>query len=177
MRISLHKRNDLSEVEGQELKNLSQAVYSPEDVSNWPGRSLEWSRPEIAIFLRENDEQLACHAGLLIRSALYNGADVRIGGVGGVMTRPDARRQGYAAQALKSALDFFHENLADFGLLVCEHRLLDYYGQSGWKEFNGQLLVMQHAAPAEFTFNKVMVQDVKKTSPVTGVIDLLGPPW
>jgi len=58
-----------------------------------------------------------------------------------------------------------------------DQRLLDYYNGLGWQEFAGRLLVRQHGAPAEFTFNRVMTCGVRSAAPQTGTIDLLGPPW
>jgi predicted acetyltransferase len=121
---------------------------------------------------------LVSYAGLVVRSALFDGRPVRIGGIGGVKTHPAARRQGCAARAVRRAVAYFRER-ADitFGLLVCEPHLIDYYGRLGWQVFGGRLLVTQHGAPVEFTLNRVMVCGVQEAGPSAGTIDLAGPPW
>jgi aminoglycoside 2'-N-acetyltransferase I len=169
---------DLTDDTRADLAALSQAVYPPEVSAAWPGRHLEWSAHESAVVMRAADGELICYVGLVVRSALYNGQPVRIGGIGGVKTHPTARRQGCAALAIRRAVGFFHER-ADigFGLLVCEPQLTGYYGRLGWNEFGGRLLVRQRGVPVEFTFNRVMVCGVQGVGPSTGTIDLMGPPW
>ena len=161
-----------------DVAGLSRAVYPPEVSEAWPGRHLEWSAHESAILTRAADGQLIGYAGLVVRSGMYEGRPVRIGGIGGVKTHPTARRQGCAARAIRRAVEFFHEcGDIGFGLLVCEPHLIDYYGRLGWQEFAGRLLVTQRGVPVEFTLNRIMVCGVREASPSAGTIDLQGPPW
>jgi aminoglycoside 2'-N-acetyltransferase I len=161
-----------------DLAALSRAVYPPEVSAAGPGRHWEWSAHEAAVLLRAADGELICYAGLVIRSALYDGRPVRVGGIGGVKTHPAARRQGCAARAVGRAVAYFHERGdIEFGLLVCEPHLIGYYGRLGWQEFGGRLLVTQRGVPVEFTLNRVMVCGVQWVGPSAGTIDLAGPPW
>ena len=52
----------------------------------------------------------------------WNGRKVHIGGIGGVATRADSRRRGYASIALNAAVQTMreHEGATDFALLFCE---------------------------------------------------------
>ena len=169
---------DLTEEGRADLAALSLAVYPPEVSAGWPGRHWEWSAHESAVLTRTADGELICYIGLVVRSALYGGRPVQVGGIGGVKTHPAARRQGYAAQAVRRAISFFHERGdIGFGLLVCEPHLLGYYRRLGWQEFGGRLLVTQGGVPVEFTLNRVMVCAVQEAGPCAGTIDLLGPPW
>lgn len=169
---------ELTDDARDDLAALSQAVYPPEASANWLGRYLEWTAPEAGVFIRDAAGKLVCYVGMVIRSARHEGRPVQIGGIGGVKTYPAARRQGLAAQAISRAMEFFREQTAiDFGLLVCEPHLVDYYSRLGWEKFAGRLLITQHGKPAEFTFNRVMVRGVRRAIPTAGTIDLLGPPW
>ena len=63
------------------------------------------------------------HAGVLRHDAHANGRRVLIGGVGGVVTVPGARRRGHAGQLLRHAAAFRRDEWkVDFALLFCIDR-------------------------------------------------------
>lgn len=125
-----------------------------------------------------HDLGLIHYTGLLSREAVWQDNAVLIGGVGGVKTHPESRGRGYASLALSRAVEFFREPLAvDFGLLVCDDRLVDFYKGRQWRLFEGTLFTNQFGERAEFTFNRVMVRDITRDAPPRGELDLLGPPW
>ncbi|MEX2138990.1 MAG: GNAT family N-acetyltransferase [Pirellulales bacterium] len=168
----------LSEPDREAIRLLSLAVYPPETLADWPGRHIEWSPPEWCVPLWNEDGTLVSYVGVHLRDALCEEHPVRIGGVGGVKTHPTARGRGLASLGVRRAVEFFGQQPnIDFALLVCEPRLLGFYSRLGWREFNGRLLVQQHGASAEFTFNRVMTHPIRAEAPTVGVIDLRGPPW
>lgn len=120
---------------------------------------------------------MASYAAVVIREGSLDGRPATIGGVGGVKTHPIARGRGYGAAVMREAVRLWTERLVDFGLLVCEPGLIDYYTQLGWTEFDGELLTLQKGKSVPFEFNKVMLLGVGVRPPRTGVIDLTGPPW
>lgn len=159
------------------MRTLTEAVYSLEDAAGWPGRDLEWSAAQIDIFLSDETDRLASYAGVVVREGRVDHRPVVIGGVGGVKTHPDARGKGYAAVVMTEAALFWADRRVDFGLLVCEPGLIDYYSRLGWSEFSGTLMTLQKGRLEPFEFNRVMVRDVASRAPVVGTIDLAGPPW
>lgn len=167
----------LTDVERAEVRALALAVYPPETVAGWPGRAVEWAPADWCVLGRDTGHVLRSYAGLLIRDATLNGRPVRVGGVGGVKTHPDARGRGFAAAAVARGVDFFHEQGADFALLVCESELMPYYRRLGWAEFDGTPLVTQRGEPVAFTFNRAMTHGVGSAAPAGGRLDLCGPPW
>jgi hypothetical protein len=168
----------LSEADRAAIRALSQAVYPPAEAADWPGRSIEWANPEWCVRVWGPDGTLASFVGVLLRQAAYNEQPVTVGGVGGVMSHPLARRRGYAKMGMQRASQFFSQQSGvGFSLLVCEPRLIHYYGSMGWREFMGKLWVRQHGSIAEFTFNRVMTLGVSQEAPIDGAIDLCGPPW
>ena len=168
----------LTEADRTAIRALSQAVYPPAEAADWPGRFIEWANPEWCVRVWGPDGALASFVGVLLRHAAYNEQPVCIGGVGGVMTHPAARRRGYAKIGLHRASKFFSEQPnVGFALLVCEARLIQYYGSMGWREFTGKLWVRQHGEMAEFTFNRIMTLGISQEAPTVGAIDLCGPPW
>lgn len=169
---------DLSDQERAAIRSLSQAVYPPAESAEWPGRHIEWAEPEWCGRVWGEQGELASYVGALLRQGTLDGKSVWIGGVGGLMTHPALRRRGYAEQGLSRAVGFFREHgSVAFGLLVCEPRLLPYYGRLGWCEFVGDLRVRQRGATERFTFNRVMTVGVAQAAPLEGVIDLCGRPW
>ena len=130
------------------------------------------------MLVTSDEGELVSYTGIVVRNATHDRHPVRIGGIGGVKTHPDARRRGHAARGLQRSTAFFREHKAiDFALLVCDPGLIAYYSRFGWKEFGGTLFTAQSGKTVEFVFNRVMVLDVRSTAPLDGLIDLQGPPW
>ncbi|MBI2519136.1 MAG: GNAT family N-acetyltransferase [Bdellovibrio sp.] len=177
MRIELYRATELTQNQIAALRTLSQAVYPPESIVNWPGRSIEWAAAEWRIFCWDEQGKALSHVGVFLRQGQINGTPVTIGGVGGILTHPDSRRQGLASKGIHRAIDFFRDGGADFALLVCEPDLVPLYKKLDWQTFSGTLLVLQQGVPCEFTFNLPMTLGVLSQSPHEGIIDLMGPPW
>jgi predicted N-acetyltransferase YhbS len=176
--VTLDRVADLSDADRERVRLLSLAVYPPEQLADWPGRSVEWSTPEWCARVRDKEGILVSYVGVYVREAEFDGRPVRVAGIGNVKTHPGARRRGLAALGIRRAIEFFHEQPGiAFALLVCEGRLLGYYARLGWREFGGQLLVRQLGAVAEYTLSRAMTHGVESEGPAAGVIDLCGPPW
>lgn len=176
--IALARVSDFLDADRDALRALSEAVYPPAQFADSPGRRREWAPPEWGVRLYADDGTLTSYVGIGLRDGLQDGRAVRIGGIGSVKTHPSARQRGLAALGMQHATRFFHEQGdVAFALLVCEPRLLHYYGALGWHEFSGELYVTQRGVPERFTFNRVMALDVNLPAPRSGSIDLLGPPW
>ena len=176
--VSMKPIADWTDIERATLRELSQTVYPPEEASAWPGRELDWTAAEWGIRVVNSEGELVSFTGVVLRQVKIDGRSVWIGGVGGVKTHPAARRRGYAAIGLQRAMEFFHEQPdVEFALLVCEPELIEYYSRLGWKQFKGRLLTMQKGETEEFTFDRVMVIDVRSAGPMKGTLDLQGPPW
>ena len=176
--VRLDRVADFAVADRDAVRALSAAVYPPAQFADAPGRKREWAAPEWAVRLYGDDGALVSYVGICLRDGLHNGEPVRIGGIGSVKTHPAARKRGLAAVGLGRAADFFRaQGDVAFALLVCEPRLLGYYGSLGWREFSGGLHVTQRGVPETFTFNRVMTCAVNAPAPEIGDIDLLGPPW
>ena len=180
MPIKLHKVADLTTVETAALGELNATVHPPETVASWQGRSIEWASAQWRMIYWDEAGQALSHVGIVLRTGEANGKQVMIGGVGGVMTRPNARRQGLASKAINLAVEFFLKQRTDFGLLVCETKLVPFYERLHWRCYGDELLVTQHGKKSLFTFNRPMIHSVCIDGPSVGAIsaiDLQGPPW
>jgi GNAT superfamily N-acetyltransferase len=178
MRWDVRPAAELSADEKQALRTLTAAVYPPDGDVAWPGRAIEWAAPHWSVIGSDAAGAALCHVGVLVRKARWNERGVHIGGIGGVKTHPAARRQGLATEGMRRAVDFFRQRGdLDFGLLVCEPRLVPFYEGMGWRPFPGKLLVTQGGATVPFTFNLPMTTPLGLQQTLAGTIDLLGPPW
>jgi predicted acetyltransferase len=107
-----------------------------------------------------------------------DGRAVRVGGVGEVMTAPDARRRGHATTALKAMCRHLIEvRQISFLMLFCAPTLYGFYGRLGWQPFTGKLLIGQRGDSIAFPLDPPLVQDGRETVPAGGTLDLRGPAW
>jgi GNAT superfamily N-acetyltransferase len=177
MPIRVHNATGLTTAETAALGALRVAVYPPEFMATWPGRSIEWAKPQWRAIVWDEHGRAHCHVGIFLRQGAVDGKPVKIGGIGGVMTHPDVRRKGFASAAINQSIEFLREQQADFALLVCEPKLVAFYQRLGWRRHDGKLMVTQRSKCVEFTFNLPMVHGVCTDGPTAGTIDLCGPPW
>jgi GNAT superfamily N-acetyltransferase len=178
MRWELRRVADLTTGEQVAVRTLALAVYPPEVAAGWLGRAIEWAPHEWTVIGWDAAGAALCYVGVVLRQARWNNRAVRVGGIGSVKTHPASRGRGLATTAIQRALDFFREQGdVDFGLLVCEPDLVPFYERLGWRRFPGDLLVVQRQATVPFTFNLTMTTPVRLQEPLSGTIDLMGPPW
>jgi aminoglycoside 2'-N-acetyltransferase I len=156
---------------------LLKAVWSSEIIATLPWRDVVWANPDRRLLAFNRDDEVICHLAIVLRDAAWNGRAVRIGGIGGVATREDSRRQGAASTAMRRAIQEIQETYkADFGLLFCEPRHASLYVSLGWRSFEGEVFVMQPQGRVRFDATNPYVFDLK-IAPRAGVLDLCGLPW
>ena len=168
---------EFSDAERDALRRLTLAVYPPGAAGEAEHTKREWRAGEWGARLHADDGTLVSYVGITLREARLDDRPVLIGGIGGVKTHPGARGRGFAARGIAHALGFMREQKAAFALLVCRPPLVPYYAGLGWQTFEGRLLVRQFGAVEHFTFNEVMTHALHEPAPLTGTLDLLGPPW
>ncbi len=102
---------------------------------------------------------------------------MHIGGIGGVSTRADCRRRGYASLALDAAVQTMRANEAvKFALLFCEPHNFAFYEARGWHRFTGEIWCEQPEGRIRFEAMTPFVFDIVR-APRGGTIDLCGLPW
>ena len=178
MHLDLKPATELSKAERDALKALTAAVYPPEALATRPGRSFQWAPAQWSVLVWTAEDGLVAHAGIVTRAGTLDGVPVKIGGIGGVKTHPQAQGRGYASAALRrAATALLDDHHVAFSLLVCQAHLLPFYGRLGWLPFPGRLVVEQPGGPTVFTINHPMVLPGLHPAPREGVIDLRGLPW
>jgi aminoglycoside 2'-N-acetyltransferase I len=178
MRLDLKPVTELSDGERDALEALTAAVYPPEVRATSPGRSLQWAPSTWSVLVWTVEGQLIAHVGIVTREGTLDGVPVKIGGIGGVKTHPQAQGRGYASAALRRAATALKDDhYVAFSLLVCQAHLLSFYGRLGWLPFPGRLVVEQPGGSVVFTMNRCMVLPALRQAPQEGIIDLRGLPW
>jgi len=163
-------------------KPLFDAVWPAETVKKLPWGHVEWAHADLRVLIDAPSGDglprgLACHVGIYFRTVTWNGRKFNIGGIGGVSTREDCRRHGYASIALNAAVQTMRDHEAlQFALLFCEPHNFAFYQSRGWHPFEGEIYAEQPSGRIRFEAMAPFVFDFKR-SPRQGTIDLCGLPW
>lgn len=157
------------------VEALDREVYTPEFMATAIWRDVVWAHADRRIVISE-EHGIVCHAGVFFRHGSIGGASVYLCGIGGVMTAPAARKNGYAGAAMKRAAEMMAEEGIDFGLLFCEPHNVKLYGNLGWQVFSGTVHCTQPSGPMTFDMMPTMILPIRMT-PEHGKIDLCGLPW
>ncbi|HEX2622036.1 MAG TPA: GNAT family N-acetyltransferase [Phototrophicaceae bacterium] len=129
------------------------------------------------------DDQLKWMTTLEIHDKVIkvDGKEVRVGGIGGVVTLPEYRGQKHAERAMRRAVLFINEELhASFGMLFCFPKLVPYYERLGWQRMTAADLVYRDStgAPRHFTDSMgAMTYEASGQPFPSGQVDLGGYPW
>jgi aminoglycoside 2'-N-acetyltransferase I len=161
---------------------LLNAVWSPDVLEKLSWGHIKWADPDLRVLIDAPEEEpkggLACHVGIFFRTVTWNGRKVHIGGLGGVSTRADCRRRGYASIALNAAVQTMRDHDAvQFALLFCEPHNFAFYQSRGWQPFTGDIYAEQPDGKIRFEVMAPFVFDLKRRAPLRGIIDLCGLPW
>src|ERR1700744_1942569 len=101
-------------------KPLFDAIWPPQVVEKLPWAGVTFAHAELRVLVQHEAEDVLWHVGLYRRTIVWNGHRIPAAGIGGVLTREDVRRHGYASIALNAAIQTLRqEGSAPFGLLFC----------------------------------------------------------
>jgi predicted acetyltransferase len=140
------------------------------------GRADRWALPDYYVLLSE-DGQLVGRLGLLDTKVSVEGEVIRVGGIGGVATKPNFRHRGVASAMLTRAAELMkNELLVDFGLLLCRHEVSPVYAKMGWTIVLGPTTFTRAGVKATYPNDTMILKLATKEWP-PGAIDMLGLPW
>lgn len=178
MRLDIIATARLSDEEAEALRALSAAVYPPTPGADTANMGRKWAPTQWSIMIRDADQQLVSHVGVLTRLCLCDDKEILIGGIGGVKTHPSQRGKGYAGAGLGRAIEFLQGEMGvDMSLLFCSPRMRSYYRRFGFSSFAGDTFVRQDGAKILFPRDELMVMPAMKPLPQCAVLDLCGLPW
>jgi len=156
---------------------LHAAVFGPEMVKHLPWGHIVFAHADLRVLIDVPEGELACHVGIYFRTIDWNGHDIHVGGIGGVMTREDRRGRGLASLALDAAIETLRVNEAvRFAMLFCEPHNFAFYRARGWHPFTGEVYCEQPDGRIRFDLLAPFVLDIRR-APRDGVIDLKGLPF
>jgi len=132
--------------------------------------------------VRAAQDRLVSSASICQRRILLNNQPVRACGIRGVMTHPDARRQGYGRAAMQTVTTCIWRDLApDLALLLSSAMAVPFYLSLGWQVFDGVVVCAQPDGMINYTHLRptqpAMLLMLGDASPPRGTIDLCGLPW
>jgi aminoglycoside 2'-N-acetyltransferase I len=159
------------------VKPLFDAVWPRDAVEKLPWGHVKWAKADLRVLIEDASGGLACHVGIYFRTIIWNDRKVHIAGIGGVATRPDCRRLGYASVALNAAIQTLRDQEAvRFALLFCEPHNFAFYEKRGWHPFTGEIYAEQPGGKVRFEAMAPFIFDFVR-APRQGVVDLCGLPW
>lgn len=173
MRIEIHPGDSA----WQQAEPLFAAVWPPQLRATFSWADVVFAQAAQRVLVWNDTDELVCHVGIHSRQAKWSDRIVRIGGIGGVITRQDSRQQGHASAAMRAAVAHMKEtDGADFALLFCEPHNFAFYRGLGWRQFDGEVFVEQPQGRLRFDVMTPFAYDLRR-APQSGDIDLCGLPW
>jgi aminoglycoside 2'-N-acetyltransferase I len=140
------------------------------------GRADRWRAPDYYV-LRYLGHELVGQLGVLDTKVSVPGEVVRVGGIGGVATKPEFRHRGVASAMLSRAAEFMKSELkVEFGLLLCRHEVTPVYAKLGWIVVPGPTTFTRAGVAATYPNDTMILRLAEKTWPF-GPIDMQGLPW
>ncbi|MBI5264837.1 MAG: GNAT family N-acetyltransferase [Bradyrhizobium sp.] len=161
----------------QTAEPLLNEVWPSHIVEKLAWGHIKWANADLRVLIEAPSGRPACHVGIYFRTITWNGRKLHVGGIGGVATREDCRRLGYASFALEAATETIRANeAARFALLFCEPHNFAFYRARGWHPFSGEVYVEQPEGRIRFDVMAPFVLDIAR-APRRGTLDLCGLPW
>ena len=140
------------------------------------GDDTQWSDVDWHILIKV-DETLVSHVEIVEREVQVGKDRLVLGGIGGVMTLPEWQGRGLAQAGMRKAQEFLCMEMgAEFGLLMCDPKMVPFYARLGWVEVDAPLLY-DHPGGKRIFDDVVMVLSCTVRTWPDGMIDLCGYPW
>lgn len=168
--MEIRVRNSISDEEIRQLFEWGEDIFGANHLN------LTWKPKDLHIFV-EIDGRPVTHVGLLQHTITVGAEDVKVCGVGGVVTTPQAQGKGYASRAMRHAEDLMREELpVAFGLLFCRDRLLRFYERLGWRKMEDTVEIEQPSGTVISPMNVMILPCVEEPWPA-GRVRLNSLPW
>jgi predicted GNAT family N-acyltransferase len=134
-------------------------------------------RPKDLHFITEEDGRVVSHVGLLKTGVTAGGRTVTVGGIGGVVTIPEAQGRRYVHAAMRRATEYMCAELrVEFGMLFCLPRLKPFYAPQGWRLIEEEVEFEQPTGKVVWPYH-IMVRPCGEHVWPAGRVEVAGPPW
>lgn len=160
----------LPDAERQALFGWGEDIFGLSDLDlHW--RSKDWH------FVLYEDGVPRANASVLRHEILLDGRPTVVGGLGSVVTVPEAQRRGLAKVVVGRATEFLQNDLkTDFGLLFCLPRRAPLYRSLGWEVVEQGVLIYQLGGKIPSPL-PVMVRRFTDERWPMATVDLQSLPW
>lgn len=137
---------------------------------------LQWDKPRWYALARY-ENTLVGRIGIVKRKIMAGGSVLWVGGISGVITRPEWRMQGIASMLLNKTAQFLEEVLStEFGLLICRDEMAPFYRKNGWESIRTSTYFMQESGRYRYKQTSMILRCKDRNWP-QGDVDLCGLPW
>jgi GNAT superfamily N-acetyltransferase len=170
MAEAIRQANAITDEEKERLFNWGENIFG---VTSY---TLSWRGKDVHFFMDVDGEPVS-HASILRHEVSVGGRPLMVAGLGGVVTRPEAQRRGYARRLIEQAVEFFaQEWKVEAGLLFCLPGMVPYYESLGWQTIKGSVLIEQPSGQVESPM-PVMVLPCNGQLWPDGEVELRSLPW
>jgi hypothetical protein len=146
------------------------------DIFGVQDKRFSW-RPKEWHFFVEEEGRVVNHVGVLQATVQAGGRDITVGGIGGVVSVPEASGRGHAHAAMARAAEFMRDELhLDFGMLFCLPRLTQFYARQGWQLLEDEVQFDQPSGTVVSPFRSMVLPLGNREWP-GGKINVGGLPW
>jgi predicted N-acetyltransferase YhbS len=168
--VEIRLAGSLTEVERRALFGWADNVFGSDDgLYKW--------RPKDYHFVTEDEGRALSHVGVLKTTVKAGGRDVTVGGIGGVVTVPEAQGRGHVQAAMRRAAEFMCEELGvEAGMLFCLQGLVPFYARQGWRLLEDETEFEQPSGRMVSPY-RVMVLPCGAYEWPTGRVEVAGLPW
>ena len=123
------------------------------------------------------DGKARSHVGVLKHTISVGEKRVTVGGIGGVVTPPEAQKKGFAQSLMRRVADFFEKEWkVEAGFLFCLPRMVEFYESLGWQKVEETILIEQPNGVIESPMG-AMVLPFGGNSWQSRTIELKSFPW
>lgn len=170
MGVEIRLAEGLTDEERQALFFWGKDIFGLEDAD------YRW-RPKDFHFITEEDGRPVSHVGVLKTAVRTGGSEVTVGGIGAVVTVPEAQGRHHVHAAMRRAAEFICSDLgAEFGMLFCLPRLAPFYARQGWQMVEEEVEIEQPSGKVIWPYH-VMVLPCGGRSWPPGKVEVGGLPW
>jgi hypothetical protein len=160
----------LTEEERQALFFWGKDIFGIEDAD------YRW-RPKDYHLITEEGGRPVSHVGLIRTTVAAGGLDITVGGVGGVVTVPEAQGRRYVHAAMRRAAEFMCGELGvEFGMLFCLPRLAPFYARQGWQMVEDEVEIEQPSGKVVWPYHVMVLPCGGRRWPA-GRVEVGGLPW
>jgi aminoglycoside 2'-N-acetyltransferase I len=184
MHVELTPTLQLTTEDHNELRELRHRVHGPPETRRDAAMQLVWAGMDdtVCVVRVRLEGVLASSVFVTARIILVDQQPRHAGGIRGMLTHPDYRRQGLGRAAMQRATRFMWQDLgAEVGVLLSSKMAVPFYRGLGWEVFTGPVMCEQPsgvinyselmpATPAMILASPGMPRSIK-------IINLCGLPW